>query len=348
MLLRCGVQPFCVRAIVVMRFKTFLVRFSACLVLAALPVHAARAESFFQKLFNWGSGSSAKSEAPVTRNPVPSMGSFSRSGASASSTFQMGPSDDDRNGDDGDTNGAYRTLCVRTCDGYYFPISSRASSRRFSRDARQCEAMCGSESKLFYLPKGSDDVKNMTDTSGRVYGRLPTAFAYRKALINGCSCKPMPWSSAETARHDQYALIESLDKAQVRNAELASAAASAQQELGIAPAPDAPSSATVALKLAAAMDPVETAAAAVPVPESTAPQEGPLGITPSDMTLGHLLPDPVNIALANDPVITSSVASKRPRKLTAKYSALKVAQTGTWFSAQATYAWPGDAPVRHR
>ena len=48
----------------------------------------------------------------------------------------------------------------------------------------------------------------MTDLSGRAYGRLPQAFQYRKELVAGCACKPEPWSEAELARHEAYAMIE--------------------------------------------------------------------------------------------------------------------------------------------
>ena len=36
----------------------------------------------------------------------------------------------------------YRTLCVRTCDGYYFPISFSTVPDRFSEDERTCQRMC--------------------------------------------------------------------------------------------------------------------------------------------------------------------------------------------------------------
>ena len=35
---------------------------------------------------------------------------------------------------DSAVNGSYRTMCVRTCDGAYFPISSQASPMGFQRD----------------------------------------------------------------------------------------------------------------------------------------------------------------------------------------------------------------------
>src|SRR5262245_19121453 len=64
------------------------------------------------------------------------------------------------------------------------------------------------ESKLFYLPRGSDDVAGMTDLSGRSYGRLPTAFAYRQSRDKACTCRPEPWTEAAVARHLSYAQNE--------------------------------------------------------------------------------------------------------------------------------------------
>lgn len=100
--------------------------------------------------------------------------------------------------------GVYRTLCVRTCDGYYFPISGSASRSKFHKDVDACSARC-SGAKLYYLPRNSEDIAAMVDLSGRRYDELRTAFVYRKKLINGCACRPMPWSAAERARHNRYA-----------------------------------------------------------------------------------------------------------------------------------------------
>jgi hypothetical protein len=46
----------------------------------------------------------------------------------------------------------------------------------------------------------------MTDLSGSSYGRLEAAFEYRRTSDSSCSCRPLPWSVAEQARHADYAL----------------------------------------------------------------------------------------------------------------------------------------------
>ncbi len=105
-------------------------------------------------------------------------------------------------------SGRYRTLCVRLCDGYYFPISYATSRGGFYKDANICRASCGEEAKLFHHDKNDRDISEMVDNSGKPYVRLPTAFIYRKRSIDGCKCKPDPWSQSELDRHHAYALSE--------------------------------------------------------------------------------------------------------------------------------------------
>ncbi len=54
-------------------------------------------------------------------------------------------------------DGSYRTLCVRKCDGFYFPISMSASRGRFETDSAICQASCpNSEVELFVQPSGQE------------------------------------------------------------------------------------------------------------------------------------------------------------------------------------------------
>ena len=104
-----------------------------------------------------------------------------------------------------DRPATYRTLCVRLCDGYYFPISFSTTRSEFARDADKCTASCGGEARLFYHPNPGGAVEDMVDLTGLGYTDLPTAFKYRKSLVNGCGCRAQPWSEAELARHQSYA-----------------------------------------------------------------------------------------------------------------------------------------------
>lgn len=106
------------------------------------------------------------------------------------------------------SSGRYRTLCVRMCDGYYFPISYATSRGGFYKDANICRAQCGEEAKLFFHDRNDRDVRDMVDVSGKSYVRLPMAFIYRKRLVEGCRCKADPWSQSEFDRHRSYALSQ--------------------------------------------------------------------------------------------------------------------------------------------
>lgn len=88
-------------------------------------------------------------------------------------------------------NGTYRTLCVRTCDGYYFPISFSTTSDHFPQDAQACTAMCpGAEAQLFYYENPGGSPENMTSITGAQYSSLPTAFKYRTSIDSACTCRP--------------------------------------------------------------------------------------------------------------------------------------------------------------
>jgi len=91
-------------------------------------------------------------------------------------------------------SGSYRTLCVRTCDGYYFPISFQASRGRLRTDANVCSALCpGTETRLYYHGTGQEAEQAIAADSGEPITRLPNAFLYRTKVVPGCACgRPDP------------------------------------------------------------------------------------------------------------------------------------------------------------
>ncbi|WP_348777108.1 DUF2865 domain-containing protein [Mesorhizobium sp. KR2-14] len=87
--------------------------------------------------------------------------------------------------------GTYRTFCVRTCDGYYFPMSPASSRGQFTRDQKNCQAACpNAEMQLFYGEADGDTATEMISAqSSMPYSGLPAAFRYRSsATPEGCSC----------------------------------------------------------------------------------------------------------------------------------------------------------------
>lgn len=89
--------------------------------------------------------------------------------------------------------GNLRTLCVRSCDGYFFPIAYASSRATLERDAAACSAMCpGTEVELHYhrVPHEEAD-KMISAATGRPYTEMQNAFRYRERNFSrpaDCSC----------------------------------------------------------------------------------------------------------------------------------------------------------------
>lgn len=86
--------------------------------------------------------------------------------------------------------GTYRTICVRSCDGYYFPISYATTPDHFAEDAQACQRLCpASQATLYTYHNPGEDVPQAVSLDGHPYSELPTAFAYRKAISPACGCR---------------------------------------------------------------------------------------------------------------------------------------------------------------
>lgn len=97
--------------------------------------------------------------------------------------------------------GTFRTVCVRTCDGFYFPISYSTSSDRFREDEQACQRMCpAAEVALYTYHNPGEEMTQAVSLNGRLYTELPTAFQYRKALDSACSCRRPGESWAQTLK----------------------------------------------------------------------------------------------------------------------------------------------------
>ena len=86
--------------------------------------------------------------------------------------------------------GTYRTLCVRSCDGYYFPISFSTSSARFPTDQAVCQSMCpGADVALYVHQNPGQESEDMVSLAGASYASQPFAFLYRQSYNQSCTCR---------------------------------------------------------------------------------------------------------------------------------------------------------------
>ncbi|MGH6673365.1 MAG: DUF2865 domain-containing protein [Xanthobacteraceae bacterium] len=109
--------------------------------------------------------------------------------------------------------GTYRTVCVRTCDGYYFPMSYSTVPSRFPTDAQACQRQCpGAQVSLYTYRNPGESVEQAVSVDGAPYTALPNAFRYRKELVQGCTCRPPGDSWAQALRNaDDSDTLESGD-----------------------------------------------------------------------------------------------------------------------------------------
>jgi hypothetical protein len=107
-------------------------------------------------------------------------------------------------------SGTYRTVCVRTCDGAYFPVSFATVQARFGDDERVCKAQCpAAEASLFSYRNPGEDINQAVSIGGQPYSSLPNAFKYRTEFNPSCSCKPAGQSWADALKGtDDKASVE--------------------------------------------------------------------------------------------------------------------------------------------
>jgi hypothetical protein len=108
--------------------------------------------------------------------------------------------------------GTYRTVCVRTCDGFFYPISNSASPTRFAEDEKLCRQSCpATEAALYAFRNPGGDINQAMSTNGQPYTALPNAFRYRQALDSSCSCRRPGESWQQTLKNIDDSTVEQGD-----------------------------------------------------------------------------------------------------------------------------------------
>ncbi|WP_237481730.1 DUF2865 domain-containing protein [Lichenibacterium dinghuense] len=91
---------------------------------------------------------------------------------------------------------ASRVLCVRHCDGAFYPLAVDVASDRMADMDRICQAQCPAAEASAYAG-GDGDVAGATATDGSPYSALPAAFGYLKGPAKSCACRAPHQSWAE-------------------------------------------------------------------------------------------------------------------------------------------------------
>ena len=82
-----------------------------------------------------------------------------------------------------DTGASGRAVCVRLCDGFFFPSATSAGGDE------ACAAQCPDAPTARYTePVGSDRIEDAVSTRGALYTALPVANRYQTTLDKTCRC----------------------------------------------------------------------------------------------------------------------------------------------------------------
>lgn len=93
--------------------------------------------------------------------------------------------------------GGSKAVCVRTCDGFFFPLSTSSGGRGGADE--MCKALCpGAETEAFFM---GQEINSAVSTRGTPYTSLPNAFAYTKTFDAACTCKKPDETWAQVLRN---------------------------------------------------------------------------------------------------------------------------------------------------
>src|SRR6202171_4877507 len=159
----------------------------------------------------------------------------------------------------GPQSGTFRTVCVRTCDGGYFPISFATVPARFPDDEKTCKSLCpAAEATLFTYRNPGEDINQAVSINGQPYSSSPNAFRYRQEFNPTCSCKAagQTWSDALKSIDDKAAAeqqgdiivteesAKKMSRVPTKPAPAAAKKGAAAAAPDAAPAPDTPAGTT--------------------------------------------------------------------------------------------------------
>jgi hypothetical protein len=101
--------------------------------------------------------------------------------------------------------GSY-AVCVRTCDGAFFPVSYSGAGSRADSLEDVCRALCpNADMALYSFPFGGT-IDEAASPTGEPYANLPNAGRFEKAYDSSCSCrrKGQSWAEALADAEARY------------------------------------------------------------------------------------------------------------------------------------------------
>jgi hypothetical protein len=117
----------------------------------------------------------------------------------------------DVDGDQRPRNVGHRAVCVRLCDGAFFPMTSSARPGATLGQEEMCQMQCpGAEVALYRMR--DDQIENAVSMNGSAYTELPNALRFRQRFDAACTCRPRNGSWAEAFSHRQDPTLRTGDQ----------------------------------------------------------------------------------------------------------------------------------------
>ena len=124
----------------------------------------------------------------------------------------ISPESPNPNIDPNEARAGSKAVCVRTCDGSFFPVSYSAGGSRLDSLQDMCKALCPNAEVSLYTYPISADIDQAVSIDGTRYIDSPNALKYRQTFDSTCTCRRRGQSWAEalanaeqrlgTERHD--------------------------------------------------------------------------------------------------------------------------------------------------
>lgn len=110
----------------------------------------------------------------------------------------------------------YKTVCVRKCDGYFFPLAYQQDKGGFNRDQNICQGIYGKDQAELYFFPSDGTIDNARSISGEAYKDKSFAFLYQRQFRQDCQgqlhaglskVRASFLAAADRVRFKQFAVI---------------------------------------------------------------------------------------------------------------------------------------------
>jgi hypothetical protein len=134
---------------------------------------------------------------PQQQQPTNLFDAIFGGGARQPDDVQTAPLNPEQPIENSEAQAGSKAVCVRSCDGSFFPVSYSASQGRLTGLEDMCRALCPNADVSLYTYPPSGQIEQAVSINGAKYMDSPNALKYRQSLDPTCSCKPKGESWAD-------------------------------------------------------------------------------------------------------------------------------------------------------